>query len=82
MVVSTGNAPVFLVYQTSVLLLYDKTNGALAEIRTQTVSRLRVGRFSQFSYKGIYKQIGATSKNRTLRGIAIDFTDLSASITV
>ena len=35
MVVSTGNAPVFLVYQTSVLLLYDKTNGVPAQDRTE-----------------------------------------------
>lgn len=35
MVVSTGNAPVFWVYQTHVLLLYDKTNSAPAQNRTE-----------------------------------------------
>lgn len=35
MVVSTGNAPVFWVYQTHVLLLYDKTNGTPAQNRTE-----------------------------------------------
>lgn len=33
--VSAGNAPTFRVYQTRVLLLYDKTNGVPAQNRTE-----------------------------------------------
>ena len=58
-VVSTGNAPVFLVYQTSVLLLYDKTIWCPCSDLNWEIFWLRVNCFSQFSYKGVYKQYGA-----------------------